>query len=291
MQVSEQEVRSELVQERGNTVSAVCIEPSRGLLHLDLQELWKYRELMYFLIWRDIKVRYKQTVIGAAWAILQPLMTVAIFILVFQIVANVPSDGVPYPLFALTAIIPWNFFSGGLTRSSLSVVAQSNLISKVYFPRLLIPISATVSGIVDFGLSLVILTAMMAWYGVAPTWGIVTLPLFLLLACFTALAVGLWLAALNVRYRDIGHTVPFLVQLWTFACPIAYPISRIPERIRLVYSLNPMVGVIEGFRWALLGNKSPDMFVIAISAAVVMGLLAGGIVYFKRMERTFADVV
>jgi homopolymeric O-antigen transport system permease protein len=272
-------------------VSPLCIEPSRGLFDLDLGELWKYRELMYFLVWRDIKVRYKQTMIGAAWAILQPVLTVAIFILVFQVVAKVSSDGLPYPLFALAAIIPWNFFSGGLTRASLSVVGQSNLISKVYFPRLLIPISAVVSGIVDFALSLSILAGMMAWYGVVPTWGIVTLPLFLLLACLTALAFGLWLSALNVRYRDIGHTVPFLVQLWTFASPIAYPVSRIPEKIRILYSLNPMAGVIEGFRWALLGNKSPDLRVIAMSTLVVVALLVGGVVYFKRMERTFADDV
>jgi len=287
------EAQSDLAQEDESSsgLSPICIEPTRGLLHLQLREIWKYRELLYFLIWRDIKIRYKQTAIGAAWAILQPLMTMAVFLFVFKIIADVPSDGLPYPLFALSAIIPWNFFSGGLSRASLSVVAQGNLISKVYFPRLIIPISATLSGIVDFGLSLLVLSGMMAWYGIVPTWGILALPLFLLLASLTALAVGLWLSALNVRYRDVGHTIPFLIQIWTFASPIAYPVSRIPERFRTFYGLNPMAGVIEGFRWALLGNKSPDFGVMAISASVVIVLLLSGIVFFKRMERTFADMV
>ena len=273
-------------------VPLICIEPSRGWISLKLGELWAYRELIYFLIWRDIKVRYKQTVIGAAWAILQPLATMIIFTVVFKKFANVPSDGLPYPIFSYTALLPWQLFAGALNRSSASLVGQSNLISKVYFPRLIVPISSTVSGAVDFSVAFVILLGMMIWYGIAPTWGVLALPLFLLLGMATAFAVGgLWLAALNVRYRDVGHTVPFLVQLWMFASPVAYPVSLVPEKWRMLYSLNPMAGVIEGFRWALLGKESPDFGVIALSSLVVLVLLFGGLVYFKRMERTFADVV
>jgi len=273
-------------------VPVVCIEPSRGWISLKLGELWAYRELIYFLIWRDIKVRYKQTVIGAAWAILQPLATMIIFTVVFKKFANVPSDGLPYPIFSYTALLPWQLFAGALNRSSTSLVGQANLISKVYFPRLIVPISSTISGAVDFSVAFVILLGMMIWYGIAPTWGVLALPLFLLLGMATALSVGgLWLSALNVRYRDVGHTVPFLVQLWMFASPVAYPVSLVPEQWRLLYSLNPMVGVIEGFRWALLGKESPDFGVIALSSAIVMLLLFGGIIYFKRMERSFADIV
>jgi lipopolysaccharide transport system permease protein len=269
----------------------ICIEPSRGWLSLNLRELWAYRELLYFFIWRDVKVRYKQTAIGAAWAVLQPLLTMLVFVVVFRKFANVPSDGLPYSIFAYTALLPWSLFAGAVNRSSLSLVGQASVISKVYFPRLLVPVSATVSGLVDFAAAFVLLIGMMIWFGVYPGWGVLALPLFLLLALSTALAIGLWLSALNVKYRDVGHGIPFLMQLWMFASPIAYPVSMVPERWRLFYSLNPLAGVIEGFRWALLGKKSPDFGLITVSALVVALLLFTGMIYFKRRERTFADVV
>jgi lipopolysaccharide transport system permease protein len=269
----------------------ITIEPSERLLSLGLRELWAYRELLYFLAWRDIKIKYKQTAIGAAWAVFQPLLTMAIFTLVFRNIANVSSDGFPYPVFAFAALLPWNLFSAALSRSSVSVVAESNLISKVYFPRIIIPLAATVSGMVDFAIALVMLVAMMAWYGIAPGAHLLMLPVFLGLALTTALGVGLWLSAINVRYRDVGYTVPFLVQMWMFASPVAYSANAIPERWRLLYSLNPLTGVIEGFRWALLGIAAPDFRLMAMSAAIVSLLLVSGVVHFKRMERTFADIV
>jgi lipopolysaccharide transport system permease protein len=271
--------------------SAIIIQPGRGLFHLELKAIWHYRELLYFLIWRDVKVRYKQTSIGAGWAIFQPLMTMIIFTMVFGNFAKIPSDGLPYPIFAYTALLPWNNFAQAIGRSGVSLVGSANLISKVYFPRLIIPLSAAVAPLVDFAIAFVILLAMMAWLGIAPTWGVLALPLFLLLALATALAVGLWLSALDVRYRDVGYTIPFVVQIWMYASPVAYPVSLVPERWRLLYSLNPMAGVIEGFRWALLGKGNPDFGVMVASAVVVMALLLGGIVYFRQMERTFADVV
>lgn len=273
------------------TIPVVRIEPCEGWVPLRLRELWEYRELLYFLTWRDIKVRYKQTVIGAAWAVLQPFLTMVVFTLVFKNIAAVPSDGLPYPVFAYTALLPWNLFAGALNRSSTSVVGQANLISKVYFPRLIVPLSATISGIIDFAIAFVILVGMMVWFGIAPTWGVLSLPLFIFLALGAAFSVGLWLSALNVRYRDVGHTIPFVTQLWMFASPVAYPVSVVPEEWRLLYSLNPMVGVIEGFRWALLGKAHPDFQVIALSAVIVAALSLGGMVYFRRTERTFADVV
>jgi lipopolysaccharide transport system permease protein len=267
------------------------IEPSRSWLSLNLKEIWDYRELLYFLIWRDVKVKYKQTIIGAGWAILQPLMTMIVFTVVFTKIANISSGGIPYPIFAYTALLPWNLFAGAVNRSSASLVAQVSLISKVYFPRLIIPLSATISGIVDFAIAFVILVGMMFWYGVTPRWAVLSLPLFITIALVAALSVGLWLAALNVRYRDVGHTVPFLIQIWMFASPVAYPVGLIPEKWRLLYSLNPLAGVIEGFRWALLGKESPDFGVIAVSTMVVVALLFGGLIYFKRTERTFADLI
>lgn len=259
--------------------------------HLDLAALWQYRELLYFLVWRDVKVRYKQTAIGATWAILQPLMTMIIFTAIFGYFAKIPSDGLPYPIFAYTALLPWIYFATALSRSSGSVVSEAHLISKVYFPRVILPLAGTVSGIIDFVVAFVLLLGMMIWYGIMPTWGLVALPLFLLLALATALAVGLWCSALNVRYRDVGHTVPFLTQCWMYASPVAYPVSLVPENWRFLYSLNPMAGVIEGFRWALLGKQGPDFGVMAVSAVVVAVLLIGGLVFFKHMERTFVDVV
>ena len=271
--------------------SAIIIQPGGGLFHLELKAIWDYRELLYFLIWRDVKVRYKQTAIGAGWALFQPVMMMIVFTVVFGNFAKLPSDGLPYPIFAYTALLPWNNFAQAIGRSGVSLVGSANLISKVYFPRLIIPLSAAVAPLVDFAIAFVILLAMMAWLGIAPTWGVLALPLFLLLALATALAVGLWLSALNVRYRDVGYTIPFVVQIWMYASPVAYPVSLVPERWRLLYSLNPMAGVIEGFRWALLGKGNPDFEVMTASAVVVMVLLLGGIVYFRQMERTFADVV
>ena len=273
------------------TEPVVVVEPKKGLFHLDLQAVWKYRELLYFLIWRDLKVRYKQTVIGAGWAIIQPLMTMVIFTLVFGKFAKVPSDGLPYPIFAYTALLPWIYFSQAISRSSTSVVGGANLIRKIYFPRLIIPISAAVAPLVDFAIAFVILLGMMVWYGTAPNWGVLALPLFLLLALVTSLAVTFWLSALNVVYRDVSYIIPFLTQIWMFASPVAYPISLVPEKWRLLYSLNPMVGVIEGFRWALLGKESPDFGVMVLSTAVVLVIFISGIVYFKHMERTFADII
>jgi lipopolysaccharide transport system permease protein len=269
----------------------ICIEPSTGWFSLKLREVWAYRELLYFLIWRDVKVRYKQTAIGVAWAVLQPFLTMVIFGIVFKKFANVPSDGLPYAVFAYSALVPWTLFSHAVHRSSLSIVGQASVISKVYFPRLIVPLAATLSGLVDFAVAFVLLIGMMFWYGIIPGWGLLTLPLLVLLALTTAVAIGLWLSALNVKYRDVTHAVPFLIQIWLFASPIAYPVSLVPEKWRLLYSLNPLVGVIEGFRWALLGKESPDFVLIAVSASVVIALLFTGLIYFKRMERTFADVV
>jgi lipopolysaccharide transport system permease protein len=274
----------------GVAVPVIRIEPSSRLT-LGLRELWDYRELLYFLVWRNIKVRYKQTAIGAAWAIIQPLMTMIIFTLVFGKFANVPSDGLPYPIFSYAALLPWTYFATSLNLSTLSVVSNSNLITKVYFPRLFLPVSAILSGLIDFGISFIFFLVMMIWYGTIPGWGVVFLPGFVLLTILTALSVSLWLSAINVRYRDVGQAIPFLIQLWLFASPVAYPVSVVPEKWRLLYSLNPMTGVIEGFRWALLGREMPSLVSIAISIAVVLALLFGGIIFFKRMEETFADIV
>jgi lipopolysaccharide transport system permease protein len=273
------------------TTPSVVVLPSTNLLDLDLPAVWHYRELLYFLVWREVKVRYKQTVLGVAWAVLQPLMTMAIFTVIFGMFVNVPSDGLPYPLFTLVALLPWTYFSEAMTRSSVSLVGDAQLIRKVYFPRLIMPLAAVVSPAVDFLLAFILLLAMMAWYGVSPTWGIIMLPGFLLLGLLTALAVGLWLSALNVRYRDVRHTVPFLIQCWMYASPVAYPVSVVPEGWRVLYGLNPMAGVIEGFRWALLGKQSPDVGIMMVSVIAVIVLLIGGVIFFKHMEQTFADVI
>jgi lipopolysaccharide transport system permease protein len=273
------------------TEPTVVVEPSKGLFHLGLKAVWQYRELLYFLVWRDLKVRYKQTALGVAWAILQPLMTMVIFSVIFGTFAKIPSDGVPYPIFAYTALLPWTYFSQAMGLCSRSIVSNSGLITKVYFPRLIIPLSSTMIPAVDMCFSCVPLLGLMIWFGITPTRGVLALPLFLLLALMTALSVGLWLSPVNVKYRDVGYTIPFFTQFWMYASPVVYPVSLVPERWRWLYSLNPMVGVIEGFRWALLGKASPDFRVMAVSAVVILALLLGGIVYFKRMERTFADVV
>lgn len=271
--------------------ATIRIEPSHGWVRLQLDELWEYRELLYFLVWRDIKVRYKQTVLGAAWAIIQPLMTMVVFSLFFGRLAKVPSDGIPYPIFSYAALVPWTFFSNGLTQSTSSLVGGQNLIKKVYFPRLVLPIAAVLSGIVDFALAFTVLLGLMLFYGMTPGAAIILLPPLLLLAFITALGVSLWLAALNVEFRDVRHTVPFIAQFWMFATPIAYPSSLLPEAWRPVYGLNPMAGVVEGFRWALLGTDTAPGPLILVSVAVSVALLVSGAYYFRRLERNFADVV
>jgi lipopolysaccharide transport system permease protein len=267
------------------------IAPSKGWVSLKLKELWEYRELLYFLIWRDLKVRYKQTALGAAWAIIQPFFTMVVFSLFFGKLAKVPSDGVPYPIFSFTALVPWTFFANGLTQSSNSLVGSANLITKVYFPRLTIPIASVLSGIVDFVLAFVVLLAMMLYYGMVPTLNMLWLPLFLMLALIASLGVGLWLSALNVEYRDVRYVVPFITQFWLFVTPIAYPSSLLPEPWRTLYGVNPMVGVVEGFRWALLGTKTAPGPIIAASSAAAVVILITGAFYFRRMEKTFADIV
>jgi lipopolysaccharide transport system permease protein len=267
------------------------IEPSRGWVSLKLYELWEYRELVYFLTWRDVKVRYKQTALGAAWAIIQPFFTMVVFSLFFGRLAKVPSDGIPYPIFSFAALVPWTFFANGLTQASNSLVGSANLIKKVYFPRLAVPLSSVASGVVDFILAFLVLIGMMLTYSVVPTFKALWLPLFLLLALTTSLGVGLWLSALNVKYRDVRYVVPFLTQFWMFASPIAYPSSLLSEPWRTVYGINPMVGVVEGFRWALLGTgKAPGPMIIVSSFTAVV-ILVSGAFYFRRVERVFADVV
>jgi lipopolysaccharide transport system permease protein len=262
-----------------------------GMSGLSLRELWAYRELLYFLVWRDVKVRYKQTALGAAWVILQPLLTMVVFTLFFGTLAKVPSDGMPYPLFAFAGLVPWTLFAYALTESSGSLVSNQNLITKVYFPRLIIPLASVLAGLVDFAISFGVLLGLMLYYGVVPTAYVLTIPLFVVLAVMAALSVGIWLSALNVEFRDVRYTIPFLTQLWMFVTPLAYASSLIPDRWKLVYGLNPMAGVVEGFRWALLGRTAAPGFLLAASTTVVVILLAGGAYYFRRMEKTFADVV
>jgi lipopolysaccharide transport system permease protein len=269
----------------------VVVKPSKGWISLNLAELWEYRELLYFLTWRDIKIKYKQTVLGAAWAIIQPFFTMVVFSLFFGKLAKIPSDGIPYPIFAYSALVPWTFFASGLNNSSNSLVGSANLIRKVYFPRLVVPISSIISSAVDFVLAFTVLLGMMMFYGIFPTANIVWLPFLLLLAFITALGVGLWMSALNVQYRDVRYTLPFLTQFWLFASPIAYPSSLLSEPWRTLYGINPMVGVVEGFRWALLGTDTAPGPIVIVSSVVALMLLIGGVFYFRRMEKTFADVV
>ena len=267
------------------------IEPSKGWVSLRLGALWRSRELLYFLVWRDVKVRYKQTLLGAAWAILQPVLTMVVFSIFFGKLARMPSDGVPYPLFAYVALVPWTFFANGLTLSSNSLVANQTLLRKVYFPRLVIPVSAVMAGLIDFGIAFVVLLGLAVRYGVSPTANMIWLPALVLLALVTALGVGLWFAALNVLYRDIQYVVPFLVQVWLYATPIVYPSSLVPERWRALYAINPMVGVVEGFRWALLGTGTAPGPMILVSAIAALATLVGGLFFFRRMEKSFSDVV
>lgn len=267
------------------------IEPRHGWVSLRLRELWEYRELLYFLTWRDVKVRYKQTVLGASWAVIQPFFTMVVFSVFFGRLAKMPSDGIPYPIFSYAALVPWMFFANGLSQSANSLVGSANLIKKVYFPRLAIPIATVLGEAVDFTLAFGVLMVMMVFYGITPTANVVWLPLLLLLALTTSLGVGLWLSALNVQYRDIRYVVPFLTQFWLFATPIAYPSSLLSEPWRTLYGLNPMVGVVEGFRWALLGTNTAPGPTIILSAVAAAGLLVSGTFYFRRMERNFADVI
>jgi lipopolysaccharide transport system permease protein len=267
------------------------IRPSRGLVAINLHELWVYRDLLAILVWRDIKVRYKQTALGVVWAILQPFLTMVVFSVFLGRLAKVPSDGIPYPIFVYCALLPWQLFAYALNESGNSLVMNRNLITKVYFPRIVIPLAAVLSGLVDFGVAFVVLVGMMFYYGIVPTAAAVAMPLLALLAVVTALAVGLWLSALNVEYRDVRYTIPFLTQVWLFATPVAYPSSLIPESLRPLYGLNPMAGVVEGFRWALLGTAQPPGAMLAVSVATVIALLLGGLMYFCRMEKTFADVI
>jgi lipopolysaccharide transport system permease protein len=267
------------------------IAPSHAWTRLDLAELWDYRELLYFLVWREVKVRYKQTALGVSWAIIQPFFTMVVFSVFFGRLGRIPSEGIPYPLFAFCGLLPWQLFSFALTESSNSLVTNQRLITKVYFPRLIVPIAAIATGLVDFVVAFVVLLAMMAYYGIVPGAAVWTLPLWTALAVATALGAGLWLSVLNVRYRDVRYTLSFLSSLWMFATPIAYPASIVPAAWRPLYAINPMVGVIEGFRWALLGQASAPGMVTAVSVAAVAAMLFGGIVYFRRMEQTFADVI
>jgi lipopolysaccharide transport system permease protein len=271
--------------------STVIIRPSSGWVPLNLAELWEYRELLYFLTWRDIKVRYKQTVLGAAWAVIQPLGMMLVFTIFFGRLVGVPSDGLPYPIFAYTALLPWQLFSRALTDASTSLVVNERLITKVYFPRLLIPVSAVLASLVDFAIAFVLLLGMMVFYGIVPTGSVLMLPLFVLLALMTALGIGFWLSALNAQYRDVRYTLPFLTQFWLFATPVVYPASLVPEQWRLLYGLNPMTGVVEGFRWALLGRTGAPDAMLAVSATVVLGVFIGGLYYFNRVDETLADVV
>ena len=281
----------DLIEAEPAQTEVLVIEPTRGWVDLKLGELWAYRELLYFLAWREVKVRYKQTAIGVAWAVLQPLFTMLVFSLFFGRLAKIPSDGIPYPVFVLAALVPWNFFANGLAQSANSLVGTSNLITKVYFPRLAIPISSILSGVFDFLIALVLLLALMLFFRSVPRWTVLCLPTFFLLALVTAMGVGLWLAAVSVEYRDVRHAMPFLTQFWMFATPIAYPSSLLHEPWRTLYGLNPMVGVVEGFRWALLGKGPAPAPMIGVSALAAVIILITGAFYFRRMERTFADII
>ena len=281
----------EKIKEQSSLVPVTYLRPSKGWLSIDIPEWWRYRELVLFLTWRDIKVRYKQAVLGIAWAVLQPLLTVLIFTVVFGVLLSTPSSDLPYPLFAFSALLPWQLFASALQRSSVSLVGNANLITKIYFPRLAIPLSSVFAALVDFGVSFLVLIGMMIFYQYWPGWNIFWLIPILIMVIFTALSVGLWLSAFNVQYRDVQHMVPFIIQVWMYASPIVYPIDIIPEGIwRLLYGLNPMVGIIQGFRWALLGAEQPDLTML-ISIVVVIILLVSGLFYFRRMEKTFADIV
>ncbi len=272
-------------------VPSVRITPPHGWFELNLPELWQNRELLYFFVWRDIKIRYKQTAIGAGWAVLQPLMTMLVFTLFFGKLAHIPSDGLPYPIFYYSALLPWMYFAAAVQNATNTIVENQRVITKVYFPRLALPIAATLSGLVDFGVSFILFACLMIYYRMPFTWNLLLLPVFALFAVLTALGVGLWLSALNAIYRDVRYVVPFLIQFWLFASPVAYPSSLVPAKWRWVYGLNPMAGVIEGFRWATSGHGPAPGRLLVASAAVVLVVLFAGLIYFQKMETTIADVV
>lgn len=290
MQATAAEVKTNRAEKTLSNLPVTIIKPSKGWMPINLHELWEFRDLLYFFTWRDIKLRYKQTVLGFAWAIIQPFFAMVIFTLFFGNLAKMPSDGVPYPIFAYAALLPWTLFSESIIRSTNTMVMNSNIIKKVYFPRMALPISSVLSPVLDFTIAFVILILMMIYYGMMPTFNVIWLPIFLLLALTTSLGVGLWTSALNARYRDLQYVVPFMIQIWMFASPVVYAASMIPAQYQFLYGLNPMAGVIEGFRWSLLGTNAPGMVIIA-SVIVSIIILVSGAFYFRRMEKTFADEV
>ncbi|MCJ7724454.1 MAG: ABC transporter permease [Anaerolineales bacterium] len=272
-------------------ISTIIIRPSTGWTALNLRDLWVYRELVFFMIWRDLKVRYKQTLLGATWAIIQPVMTMLVFNFLFTKVAKVPTEGIPYPIFSFTALLPWGLFTTALNTASRSLTANTSMVSKVYFPRLVLPIASVLAGLVDFAIAFVLLIGMMVYYRITPTMAIWTLPLFMLLAIITALGVALWLSAINVKYRDVNYALPFLTNFWLFITPVAYSANVISQKWQLVYSLNTMAGVVNGFRWALLGAKTVLGPALAVSVVISLIVLISGLFYFRNMERTFADLI
>jgi lipopolysaccharide transport system permease protein len=274
-----------------DTRSVIVVRARTGALNLDLNAVWQYRELLYFLVWRDVKVRYAQAALGTGWAIVQPLIAVAIFTVIFHLFARLPSDGLPYPVFAMAAVLPWTYFSEAARRSAFGLVGDADLVKKVYFPRLIIPLANIVSPLIDFAITLMVLIALMAWYGIALSPNVVFLPIFVVMTMALSLSIGLWLGPINVRFRDVMHTLPFVLQIWMYATPIVYPFSMVPERWRTLYALNPTVGLIEGFRWALLGHGTLDVKALMISAAVITAALFCGLVWFRRAERSFADII
>jgi lipopolysaccharide transport system permease protein len=277
--------------ELARSPETIYIKPSSGLTALNLRDLWIYRELIFFMIWRDIKVRYKQTLLGAAWAVIQPVLTMLVFNFVFGTVAKVPTEGIPYPIFSYTALLPWGLFTAALNNASRSLTSNQNMITKIYFPRLVLPVSSVLGGLVDFAIAFLILIVLMIYYRVTPTAAVWLLPLFLLLAVVTALGVALWLSAINVQYRDVNYVLPFLTQFWLFLTPVAYSAKVISAKWQLVYSLNPMAGVVNGFRWALLGTNTGPNLNMAVSAAISVVVLVSGLFYFRSMEKTFADTI
>jgi lipopolysaccharide transport system permease protein len=271
--------------------SVTLIRARTGLFDLDLNSVWQYRELLYFLVWRDVKVRYAQAALGTGWTIVQPLIAVAIFTVVFHLFAKLPSDGLPYPVFAMAAVLPWTYFSEAARRSAFGLVGDADLVKKVYFPRLIIPLANIVSPLIDFAITLLVLIAFMAWYGIALSPNVLFLPIFVVMAMALGLSIGLWLGPINVRFRDVMHTLPFVLQIWMYATPIVYPLSMVPERWQTLYALNPTVGLIEGFRWALLGHGTLNATALLLSAVIIPAALFGGLVWFRRAERSFADII
>jgi lipopolysaccharide transport system permease protein len=269
----------------------IVIEPQKGWISLNLREVWRYRDLLSMLVWRDFSCRYRQSVLGAGWAIVRPVLSVLVFTVIFGMIARLPSDGIPYPLFSFAAMMPWLYFSTALANATNSVVGGQGLLTKVYFPRLVLPLASVCGGLGDLVIQFVLLIALMLWYGVAPAWSVLLVPLFIFECMVVSLALGLWLTALNVKYRDINQLVPFLVQIWMYLTPIVYSSSMVPQRFRALYSLNPLVGVVDGFRWAMLGQTAPDWSMLAISSSVVLVLFISGLYYFRRTEQTFADII